>query len=184
MSNALEAQKLAVKFFVRPLSPMGEPVDGEAFVPVFHQWIQQHALPDHLLIDVAAYQHVKEGPGVLLVAHEANISADYDAGKLGLLYFRKQPLAGDFVQRLGVVLGYAQQCAKVLEAAMAGKISFDFNHFRLRIHDRLLAPNDAETLAALRPAVEAAASQFWNAAPKLESTGAANEMLTIQVVKS
>ena len=35
-----------------------------------------HAVPDHLLIDVADYAHVPNGPGTVLVAHEANIHID------------------------------------------------------------------------------------------------------------
>ena len=45
-------------------------------VPVFHRWIQTGAIPGHLLVDVADYDHVPEGPGILLVAHEGNLGID------------------------------------------------------------------------------------------------------------
>ena len=53
-------------------------------VPVFHRWIQTGAVPGHLLIDVADYDHVPEGPGILLVAHEGNLGMDLIGGTLGL----------------------------------------------------------------------------------------------------
>ncbi|MCZ2156226.1 MAG: hypothetical protein LC114_20380, partial [Bryobacterales bacterium] len=61
-----------------------------AVIPVFHRWIQQNSLPG-LLIDVANYTHVPNGPGVLLIGHEFDISLDQADGELGLLYIRKQP---------------------------------------------------------------------------------------------
>ena len=92
----MESSKLAVKFFVRDPAA----VDTRAFIPLFHQWIQTHAVVDHMLIDVADYRHVECGPGTVLVAHEANFSTDTAGGKLGLLYARKQPIAGNFGERL------------------------------------------------------------------------------------
>ena len=93
---SMETHKIIVKFFVEDASR----IRGEQFVPIFHSWIQQKAIPEHLLIDVADYQHVAGGPGTLLVAHEANFSTDREDGQLGLMYTRKQPAAGEFSDRL------------------------------------------------------------------------------------
>ena len=77
----MDAHKISVKFFVdRPWA-----VQGHEFVPVFHSWIQLKTVPDHMLIDVADYSHVKDGPGTLLVAHEANIYLDRFDGMLFVL---------------------------------------------------------------------------------------------------
>src|SRR5215216_2280933 len=81
-SRSMETHKIIVKFFVEDASR----IRGEQFVPIFHSWIQQQAIPGHLLIDVADYQHVSGGPGTVLVAHEANFSMDGEEGRLGLLY--------------------------------------------------------------------------------------------------
>ena len=40
---------------------------------MFHRWIQTRAV-DGLLIDVADYTHLKDGPQVLLAGHEGNYS--------------------------------------------------------------------------------------------------------------
>jgi hypothetical protein len=64
----MNAFKIAVKLF----APHAQVPEG-ALIPIYHHWIQNHSIPDHLLIDVADYEHVPEGPGTVLVAHEANI---------------------------------------------------------------------------------------------------------------
>src|SRR4051812_28088802 len=97
----MEAFKLSVKFFTDGAA--GLPLD--TVVPVFHSWIRDQSLPDHLLIDVADYAHVPDGPGTVLVAHEANIHFDREGGRTGLTYNRKQPIddATTFRQRLNAV---------------------------------------------------------------------------------
>ena len=84
----MELQKLNVKFFV-------EQPDNVAltdFIEVFHSWIQQQMIKGHLLIDVQDYSHVQRS-GISLVAHEGNFSMDETTGQLGLVYYRKQPVA-------------------------------------------------------------------------------------------
>src|SRR6478609_8604290 len=108
----MESHKLAVKFFVEN----GAEAPLEEFVPVFHRWIQGKLLEGHQLIDVANYAHVHEGPGTVLVSHEANIHADLGDGKLGLLYIRKQPGGGSsFRERLRSTFGFALKAASTLE---------------------------------------------------------------------
>jgi hypothetical protein len=148
----MDSSKFAVKFFVTDPAA----VDARAFLPLFHQWIQTHAIADHLLIDVADYHHVENGPGTVLVAHEANYSTDSSDGKLGLLYTRKQPLSGDFTARLTATFRFALQAAALLEAApaFAGKLKFRTDNPIFRINDRLAAPNTTATLTTLRPALD------------------------------
>jgi len=85
----MELQKVVVKFFAAdPAS-----VKLDEFIPVFHRWIQKHAV-DGMLIDVADYGHLPQGPGVVLVAHEADYFMDTMEGPLGLLYNRKASSSG------------------------------------------------------------------------------------------
>src|SRR5258706_8490650 len=141
----METHKIIVKFFAED----GSRVRGEEFVPIFHSWIQQQAIPAHLLIDVADYQHVPNGPGTVLVAHEANFSTDHEDGKLGLMYVRKQPAPGDFFERLKLSFRSCLQGCARLEAD--AKLRFKTDHSILRLNDRLLAPNSGETFKATQP---------------------------------
>ena len=79
------SQRISVKFFVSEPDAVHLP----AFIPVFHRWIQDHAV-EGLLIDVADYKHVPEGPGILLIGHEGDYSIDMAKGRPGLLYSRKR----------------------------------------------------------------------------------------------
>jgi hypothetical protein len=145
----MDSHKLIVKFFAR------EPLAQHEFVPVFHSFIQQHAIPGHLLIDVADYQHVHHGPGILLAAHEGNFYTDEGEGRLGLLYQRKQPVAGanGLRGRLAAVFEAALRACERLESdpALAGRVKFRTDEVVLRINDRLAAPNTPETFTNVEP---------------------------------
>jgi hypothetical protein len=148
----MDSYKLAVKF------PFQDPsaIKAEEFVPVFHRWIQSQALPGHQLIDVADYDHVKDGPGIVLISHEANIHADQGYGKPGLLYRRKQPMPGSFRERLRATLGYTLKVAALLEAeaALSGRANIRTDEASFLIFDRLLAPNSAQTFKSVREELE------------------------------
>lgn len=126
-------------------------------VPIFHRWIQTAALPGHLLIDVADYDHVPEGPGILLVAHEANVALDEVGGRVGLLYYRKQPLDGDLPARLRAAVATTLHACRLLEqdAALGGRLRFNAGSLELFANDRLNAPNQAATYDAFQPTLDA-----------------------------
>ncbi len=147
MPDILEAQKIAVKI------DLVHEIALERFIPVFHDWIRQQAFHDHLLIDVADYKHVPQGPGVLLIGHHANISIDLTDGRMGLMYLRKQAIEQSFAKRIGAIVGYTLELADKLEAepSLAGEVKFDHDAISIRVHDRLLAPNTPETFAAVQP---------------------------------
>ncbi|HWE03894.1 MAG TPA: hypothetical protein VG326_15925 [Tepidisphaeraceae bacterium] len=161
----MDSYKLAVKIFVEDASSL----HGHEFVPIFHSWIQQKKLSDHLVIDVADYEHVHDGPGTLLITFEANIATDHEDGRLGLLYIRKQPIkdAETFRHRLHAVIRPVLQAAQWLEvdATLAGKIKFRTDEFLLRIYDRLLAPNTADTFAAVKEDLAAVTTDLFGAPP-------------------
>jgi hypothetical protein len=138
----METSRLSFKLFFDP--PAGFEVTQ--FVPVFHSWIQSHAIADHLLIDVADYSHVHNGPGVVLVSHEANYSLDSRGGRWGLTYQRKQPISGTFAQRLRIAYQAVQKAAELLSE----KLKFRKDEIEFRICDRLAAPNDPATLEAVK----------------------------------
>jgi hypothetical protein len=112
----------------------------KGFIPVFHDWIQRQALPGHLLIDVHDYSHVHHGPGILLVAHEANLSIDEAEGRRGLVYIRKQPAT------LSEIIAAARQVAKLLMEEQ--DVQFDAGKFEVFVNDRLHTTTAAQIAAA------------------------------------
>jgi hypothetical protein len=154
----MDAFKIAVKIFAaRDVFAPSE------FVPVFQRWIQQQVLPDHLLIDVADYAHVPAGPGTVLVSSQANLYTDRGENRLGLLYARKLPLEGTFQERLMHIVGETLKAAALLETdpALAGRLNFKTDEIVIRLNDRLLAPNTAETFAEVKADFAALSDQLF-----------------------
>jgi hypothetical protein len=146
----MDLYKIGVKIFVS--NP--KVVDIHEFIPVFHGWIQQQKIEGHQLIDVHDYSHVANGPGVLLVAHEANFSMDQEAGRLGLFYYRKRELAGTVEENLKTVLDTALQACQLLEAEpKLNGIKFKTDEVLVVANDRLLAPNEAESRTMLETVI-------------------------------
>jgi hypothetical protein len=141
-----ELYKLGVKIFVANPGI----VTIRDFIPIFHSWIQEQKIDEHLLIDVHDYSHVQNGPGILLVAHEGNFSLDQAEGRLGLVYYRKQPVADG----LKAAFESAQAAARILEGEPTLKgIRFRADEFLVFSNDRLLAPNTSEARAELEAAI-------------------------------
>ena len=155
----MDAFKISVKFYVEDDS---QPKPHE-FVPILHSWIQNRLVPDHMLIDVADYEHVHNGPGTLLVAHEANFYTDRFDGRLGLMYSRKLPAEGSFIDRLRQAFKAALEACDRLESdsRLAGRIRFGTNEAMIRLDDRLLAPNTPETFEQVRPDIERFARELY-----------------------
>ena len=123
---------------------------------MFHGWIQRGAITDEMLIDVADYGHVVDGPGVMLIGHEAQYGLDQTKGRTGLLYSqRRARIEGGFEQALRYSVRQALRACALCKRkkALGGRLAFSGQEIMVRINDRLLAPNVAETW----PAVEAAA---------------------------
>lgn len=137
----------------------------EDAIPVFHGWIQESAVPE-LLIDVADYKHVPDGPGIMLIGHEADYSLDETDGRLGLLYNRKAVIEGDAQAALQQAYDSAVKAVKKLESTpvFTGKLAFSENELEVILNDRLNTPNTDETWNALRPEFEAFAAQLYGPA--------------------
>lgn len=154
----MDLQRVGFKFFVENSASVELP----EFIEIFHRWIQTQAL-DGLLIDVADYEHVHHGPGIMLIAHEGNYAMDTAHGRMGLLYMRKQPAAGPLAERLAAICRLTLQACRLLEAApeIEGRITFRGNEFVLIANDRLLAPNTQETAAMMQPAIATLLAQLY-----------------------
>ena len=144
--------------------------DGGGFdltrvIPVFHRWIQDGVLTDELAIDVADYRHVPEGPGVILVAHEAIYGMDLGDGALGLLYDRRAVVEGTPQERLRQAARAALNACRLLEEDpdLEGALRFDGGRLQVSVNDRAIAPNSDDTDRALRPDVERLLEALWGA---------------------
>ena len=155
-------QHVQVKFPAREAGAGA--VDLAAAIPVFHRWIQEQALPG-LLIDVADYRHVPEGPGVVLVAHDAIYGLDQGGGRLGLLYNRRTALDAAPGEALAQAFRAALTACRKLEqeAEFGGALSFCGGGCEVVVNDRAAAPNDANGAARLRAVLEPLLDRLWGA---------------------
>lgn len=154
----------------------------DALLPVFHGFIQQGALPDDVMIDVAEYSHVPNGPGVLLVCHEGHYGVARHEGQWSLRYNRKRGGQGDSLeQRLAVPFRRLMTAAQQLAAQGLG-LGFDTGHLRLQIQDRLHAQNDGATFDAIAPTLKAFLTQRYGVAPSsVVREGEARELFTVRI---
>jgi hypothetical protein len=144
---AVELQHVNVKLLVKD----AEKVDIQAAVPVFHKWIQAQIF-DELLLDVADYSHVPDGPGVVLIGHDADYALDNTNGRLGVRYNRKAPLSGTNRDRLDHATRSALRAFERLAQDL--KLNFNGREIEVVINDRLLAPNNPDTRTAIEPEFE------------------------------
>ena len=143
----MDAQKINLKICMDD----GVHVTPESWRRALNSWIRRGR--EEVLVDVADYSHLHHGPAAVLVGHHANYAIDRCDGKLGLLYSRKQPLPGDFSQRLGAVYGALLEACKRLEedSSIGHQVSFQADRSVLILNDRLLAPNTEDTRKAIMP---------------------------------
>lgn len=127
--------------------PLRNPdVDLEQYVGVFHEWIRQSALGGGgLLIDVASYAHVPNGPGVLLIGHEFDYGVRIALGRVSLTCRHKRDPGGEG-NALKRCLRQLLQAAQLLESApkLSEAPSFHASQFVFRSNDRLTCPNNPE----------------------------------------
>lgn len=181
----MDLYKINIKLHARP----GSFAEGE-FVPIFHRWIQSQSLPNHLLIDVADYDHVHDGPGTVLIGSEANVHIERSHDQFGLMYVRKRPIAAatTLEERLRYVLASTLAAAEKLEQEpeLAARLKFNTDEFWIQSNDRLAAPNTAESYEALKPVLQLLTSAMDVYAPaSLERVAnSPQELLTIRIALS
>ena len=180
-----------VKLDLKVLARAGSTAEAEEFIPVFHRWITERVLPE-LLIDVADYSHVPEGPGVLLIGHDAQYGYDQSRGEPGLLYSRRRETSpalegiGTLDRRIESLLACAFRACDLIEAEpqLEGRVAFDRHRLELRVNDRLV-PQDEDTSAELESAfgraLAAAGVANGNTRFKVTRIGEARERLTFRV---
>lgn len=148
--------RIAIKLFTT--SPEA-PVELHPAIGLFHRFIQEGRLPG-LLIDVADYAHVPEGPGVILIGHDVDYAIDRTGGLTGLLTTRKRAEGVPVEELFRDTLGRAAEAVRAIESDGALGLRFATDRLEIAFPDRLAAPNTdaAGELAVklLQPAARAA----------------------------
>jgi hypothetical protein len=174
----MKSEKLQIKFFAKPNGHF----ELESVVPVFHRFIREQ-LFDELMIDVADYKHVQNGPGVVLVGDANDYYLDQGEGRSGLLFSRKRHGAPP-ESRLREGFARALKACTLLEAApeLGGKLTFATDEVLIRLPDRLRAPNDDAGFAEASRDVSPLLDKLYGAGNyALERGPAAPEPLSLRV---
>jgi len=153
----MNVQHFNIKFYLE--NP--ETVNLADYAAVFNSWIQEQRL-DELLIDVADYLHVYNGPGIMLIGYEADYSLDNRAGRLGLLYNRKAQLEGTTHEKLAQAVRAALTAAQILEKENG--LKFNGSEVQVIVNDRYLVPNTVETFDALQPELQTFFTRLYDGA--------------------
>ena len=146
----------------------GAEVPLKDLIPVFHHWIQKDKL-EGMLIDVTEYTHVHQGPGLLLIANEANYSLDEMDGKRGFLYNQKRVPEKSNEEHLRTafrrILGACLLLEK--EPEVAGKIKFAANHLQVFVNNRLAAPHHSQSNEELEKSLKPLLEELYGDAKTL-----------------
>jgi hypothetical protein len=155
----MDLQKLNVKIFVEQpnLIPLTE------FIAVFHGWIQTTEGEYH---DVADYSHMHAGPGIVLIASDANVSIEETKSRRGLLFCQKAPLPGSNREKIRhVVRSALEKCRKLEEEpALRGKLRFVPSEVMISVNDRLIGSNSDEPFNQIKDEVAAVARELFGGA--------------------
>ena len=159
----MELRRIAVKVFVSE----GGSIPLSEFIPVFHAWIQGRRVGG-TLIDVADYGHLPNGPGVVLIGHDADYFMDTSEGPFGLIYNRKQGLEGTGSDRWRSCFGAALIACARLEEDFKGRLKFRAKDALVIFNDRLETPNEESTFSTVRADLESAAAEIYGGKVELK----------------
>jgi hypothetical protein len=171
--------RISIKLFATRPIPRDE---LHPFIGVFHRFIQEAAVPG-LLIDVADYAHVPEGPGVILIGHDVDYGIDLAGGRTGLLTTRKR--AGDvsLSQLFRDTLVRALAAARAIEADGGVSVRFAVDAIEIAFPDRLAAPNTALAFDWVAKELEPIARAVFGAAARFEPVAGSDprRLLTLRL---
>jgi len=176
MRRAMKATRVDVKVFASKDSH----VEGEKVLKAFHGFIQQKKISDELILDVTTYEHVKEGPGIMLIGHEGQYGLDETKGRLGLQYSQRRAVVEGFEQALRYTLRHALAAAELIEKEeqLGGAIKFPCDEIMVRINDRLHAQAKPETWKLVEPIARKVLSEALGADVGLEPHADPRELFT------
>ena len=176
----LTSPEVSVKLFVE--DPAG--VRLKELISVFHRWIAEKLIDDELLVDVASYEHVPRGPGIVLICDKAHYYFDVRDGRPGIRYRGRRD--ADVVGEQGIARAFRStlQAASLLEndLALDGRYRFITNELEFGIYDRLRAPSDQATFEAVQPDLEKYVKTLYGADEvSLELTSGPKEPFMVSI---
>jgi hypothetical protein len=151
----MNLERFCLKFFTRPDTN----IDDEIFIPIFHEWIRYQKLSG-VLLDVADYRHVPNGPGVMLISHEINFSMDRSEGRFGLFAQQKLSQADNRGDQILALVRATIGFGALLESdwRLKKSLSLEGGQFLLMSNDRLQLPNTDSTYVNIFHDLETAAT--------------------------
>lgn len=180
----LGSPDVSVKFFVKD----SEDVSTKELIPVFHRWIKNCLIEDELLVDVTSYAHVPKGPGIVLICDKAHFYFDEREGRCGLRYRGRRASDVTGVERIKKAFRSALHAASLLEndPELDGRYRFQTSEFEFGIYDRLRAPSDNATLAAVEPMLRDYVESLFGKPAEIALTSTPKEpfMATVRMADS
>jgi hypothetical protein len=179
----LMSPEVSIKLFVddqsivRPLELIG----------VFQRWIKEGALEDELVIDVANYEHVPKGPGIVIICDKAHYYFDVRDDRWGMRYRGRRTARATGEEAVVRAFRSALHAASLLESdpSLEGRYRFRTDEVEFGIYDRLLAPSDQRTLDAVQPALNATVTALYGApATSFELTSGPKEPFMVRIENS
>jgi hypothetical protein len=164
-------QRLALK--IHALSPRLSHAQLEAAVPLFHRYIQKKRLPG-LLLDVADYAHVPDGPGVILIGHDVDYGIDQGGGKSGLLVTLKRNRELALAELARLLFRTALAAVTALESDRLAGFELDLARSEVRVPDRLALSNDAAGAEVLGEALRPLLTQLFGSACRTSHASASD----------
>jgi rhodanese-related sulfurtransferase len=137
------------------------PADLEPAIAVFHRFIQR-GLVEGLILDVADYRHVPQGPGVLLVGHDV----DYGVEEGGFTVVRKRRAEDAASTQVRDALRMGLGAMDALAADGALDLAIDRARFTVAAFDRREGTPE-EVAASLRDELEPLVTELYGTDAKL-----------------
>ncbi|MCH2169441.1 hypothetical protein MK489_01545 [Myxococcota bacterium] len=156
--SLLRPNRVAIKMFADP-QPQGSP-DLEPYIGLFHHFIQAQSL-EGLLLDVADYAHIPDGPGILLVGHDVDYGVDLGDRRVGLLTVRKRLEDNPLADAARDTLRRCVSAARAIADSGVGELVFSPAEFEVQLLDRLSAPNSDEGYDQARAELDGLLSEVF-----------------------
>lgn len=148
------------------------PVSLDQVQELWHGWVSRRALDD-IVVDVADYRHVPQGPGLFVIGHHANYQLRVDQDTWEFSCQQKTRAEGDPDPLRSVFERSVAACA-LLESDLHTPGLFDPTRARIGSYDRRFWDLTERPLSVLSASIEGRLGPLLLTAPRLEVVTGAN----------